>query len=345
MPAKDRKTALNLEDIARLSGVSRSTVSRVINSSPNVSEVTRKRVLEIIEEHNFSPNTVARSLVTQRMRVLGIYIPYLVRDVFADPYFPMLLQAITTRANEQDHDVMLWLRGQNVSLPDLHRRVLDNRVADGIILTSTSLDDTLLGSLIERERPYVLNGRPIKNADETNYVDAANRLGARQAVEHLLRLGRRRIATITGRTDISSGYDRWQGYLDAIKNSDFGLDESLVFTGDYTENSGYIGMRALLHAKPDAVFAGSDQMALGVLRALREAGIRVPDDIAVVGFDDMSSAATTTPPLTTIRQPVQRLGYLATEGLIGILDGTITPPFQVSLPTQLVIRESCGFPT
>lgn len=344
MSKAERSDTLNLEDIARLSGVSRSTVSRVINNSPNVREETRERVLRIIDEHNYSPNVVARSLVTQRMRVLGIYIPYFVSDVFSDPYFPMLLQAITTRANERDYDVMLWLRGQNAPPSFLHRRVVDNRLTDGLILTSTELHDALLDTLLERNRPYVLNGRPWHHADVINYVDAANRQGAQQAIEHLLRLGRQRIATITGRTDISSGYDRLAGYRDVLKRRGLEINDRLIFKGDFTEASGYIGMRALLQHQPDAVFVASDGMATGALRALREAGVRVPDDIAVVGFDDMPFATMSEPQLTTVRQPVQRLGYLATEGLIGLLEGTITPPYQVSLPTQLVIRESCGFP-
>ncbi len=344
MDRKGKNPALNLEDIARLSGVSRSTVSRVINNSPNVREETRQRVLNIIREHNYTPNIAARSLVTQRTQVIGMYVPYFVSDLFSDPYFPMLLQAVTTYANEQDYDVMLWLRGQNASPTSLHQRVIDNRMTDGLILASTPRSDTLVDELLERGRTFIFNGRPWRHADAINYVDSANYQGAQQAVEHLVRLGRTRIATITGRLDISSGYDRLEGYCDTLQRMDLSREDELVFTGDFTENSGYIGMRKLLAAKPDAVFVASDRMALGALRALREAGVRVPDDIAIVGFDDMPFATMAEPQLTTVRQSVQRLGYLAAEGLIGLIEKTLTPPYQVSLPTQLVIRESCGFP-
>jgi LacI family transcriptional regulator len=222
---------------------------------------------------------------------------------------------------------------------------LDNRITDGLILASTPKDDPLLEYILERGRPYILNGRPWRHSDCTNYVDATNYQGAQQAVEHLMRLGRQRIAHISGKTDMCAGYDRRAGYLDTLKRNGLQLDESLIFEGDFTETSGYVGMRRLLAMDPDAVFVASDQMALGALRALREAGVSIPDDMAVVGFDDMPFATLAEPQLTTIRQPVQRQGYLAAEGLIGLIEGRITPPYQVSLPTQLVIRESCGFPT
>jgi LacI family transcriptional regulator len=334
----------NLEDIADLCGVSRSTVSRVINNSSNVREETRQRVLKVIAEYNFAPNVAARILVTQRTHVLGIYIPYVVSDVFMDPYYPMLLQAVSAYANEQDYDVMLWLRGQNVSPTQLHQRVLDNRITDGLILSATPLNDPLISILIERGRNYILNGRPWHHTDITNYVDATNRLGAQQAVEHLIRLGRKRIATITGPLELCSGYDRLMGYRDMLQQVDIPPDENLEVGGNFTEASGYIGMRRLLPHDPDAVFCASDLMALGAVRALREAGRQVPDDVAIVGFDDIQVATMAEPQLTTIRQSVQRLGSLSAEGLIGLVEGSITPPYQVELPTQLVIRASCGFP-
>lgn len=335
--------APNLEDIARLSGVSRSTVSRVINNSPNVSEATRQRVLQVIREQHYRPNFAARSLVTQRLKILGLYVPYFVSDLFTDPYFPTLLHAITTHANECDYDVMLWLRGPDDTLGRLHARVLHHRMTDGLILASTPREDTLLDALVARGRPFVLNGRPWRHAETINFVDTQNVQGAQQAVEHLARLGRRRIATITGRLDICSGYDRLQGYCAALERLGLPVDTALIAEGDFSEGSGYRAMQRLLEAAPDAVFAASDSMALGAWNALREAGRRVPEDVALVGFDDLPFTASEALQLTTVHQPVSRLGHLATEGLVGLLEGTITPPYQVVLPTELVIRHSCGF--
>ncbi len=345
MPDKPRNPSLNLEDIARLSGVSRSTVSRVVNNSPNVREDTRERVLEVIRKHKFTPNLAARALVTQRTQVIGMYVPYFVSDLFSDPYFPVLIQALTSRANEQNYDVMLWLRGPDASPTHLHQRVLDNRMSDGLCISSAPESDTLADELIERGRTFVLIGRPWRHEHVTNYIDTENYQGSQQAIEHLMRLGRRRIAHIAGRLDVISGYDRMHGYRDALTRLGLDYDESLVVEGDFSDPSGYIAMRQLLPQRPDAVFVASDRMALGALRALNEAGIRVPDDIALVGFDDMPFATLGEPQLTTVRQSVTRLGQLAAEGLIGLIEGTITPPYQVVLPTQLVIRTSCGFAT
>jgi LacI family transcriptional regulator len=315
----------------------------VINHSPNVNEATRQRVLQVIREQHYTPNFAARSLVTQRMHMLGLYVPYFISDLFNDPYFPTLLQAITTRANECDYDVMLWLRGADDTLGRLHDRVQNHRMTDGLILASTPRDDTLLDELVARGRTFVLNGRPWRHAETISYVDAENVQGAQQAVEHLARLGRRRIATITGRLDICSGHDRLQGYRAALEHVGLPIDPALIAEGDFSEDSGYRAMQRLLGARPDAVFAASDRMALGALNALREAGRRVPDDVALVGFDDLPITALEAPQLTTVHQPVTRLGHLAAEGLIGLLEGTITPPYQVVLPTELVIRQSCGF--
>ena len=299
---------LNLEDIAQLAGVSRSTVSRVVNNDPRVREQTRQRVLKIIAEHNYTPNIAARSLVTQRTQLLGLYIPYFVSDLFTDPYFPMLIQAITTRATEQEYDVMLWLRGSSISPDHFHQRVLDNRMADGLILASTSRGDRLAQRLLERGQTFIVNGRPWENADEMNYVDTANVEGAQQAVEHLARLGRKRIGTITGRLDVISAYDRLIGYRQALERLGLPYDPALEAQADFSETGGYIAMRRLLQQRPDAVFVASDHMAVGALRAIHEAGLSVPDDIAIVGFDDMPFATMAATNLTTIRQPVQRLG-------------------------------------
>ena len=334
---------MNLEDIAKLAGVSRSTVSRVVNNDPHVSEPTRQHVLQIIEQHNFVPNLAARALVTRRTNLLGIYIPYFVDALFTDPYFPVLIQSIVTCANEYDYDVLLWLRGEQSQPEHLYQRVLDNRMADGSILASTFKDDPLPGAMLKQKRPFILNGRPWHHADAISYVDTANVQGAELAIEHLARLGRRRIATITGREDVISGYDRLVGYRQAMDRLGVPRDPQLEVSGDFSETRAYEVMQTLLPHRPDAVFVASDQMAVGALRAISEAGLRVPDDIAIVGFDDGLLATKASPQLTTIRQPVDQLGRLAVEGLLGLLQGSLEAPYQVALPTELIVRESCGF--
>jgi LacI family transcriptional regulator len=178
-----------------------------------------------------------------------------------------------------------------------------------------------------------------------NYVDVDNVGGARMAVEHLIRLGHTRIATITGPLTMSHGEDRLLGYRQALEAHRLPVDERLVVAGDYTEESGSMGMQRLLSASPTALFAASDVMAIGALKALREAGLRVPEDVALVGFDDLSIASAIVPALTTVRQPIEHLGSMAADLLLNSLaspPGAHTPAQRIILPTQLVLRGSCG---
>jgi LacI family transcriptional regulator len=331
---------MNLDEIARLSGVSRSTVSRVVNNDPKVSDRTRIQVQEVLQRVNFHPHAAARSLAAGRSRVLGLVIPMGVAALFTDPYFPLLIQGVSAAANAHDHSVMLW-----VAEPEYERRtigqVMQNGLIDGVILASMLSDDPLLRALIQGSLPFILVGRHPTNTT-INYIDVDNINSARQAVTHLLRLGRKRIATITGPQNMSVGADRAEGYLAALRQRGLTVDPSLIVEGDFTEAGAYAAMQRLLPLNPDAVFAASDVMAMGALRALREAGRRVPEDIALIGFDDMPFSARTDPPLTTVRQPVQRTGEVAAETLIDLIEHPDAQPRRILLPTELVIRASCG---
>jgi LacI family transcriptional regulator len=198
----------------------------------------------------------------------------------------------------------------------------------------------LIPRLLGSQVPLVIQGR--HQDPRANYVDVDNLAGATTAVAHLIRLGYQRIATITGNPDSLAAQDRTQGYLNALRGRGRPVDQALIVHGDFTQSSGYEAMQRLLPHEPDAVFVASDSMALGALRALRQAGRQVPDDVAVVGFDDVPLAATAEPALTTVRQPIQRAGVLAVETLIDILENGAGPPRRLVLPTELVIRASCG---
>jgi LacI family transcriptional regulator len=331
---------MNLEEIARLSNKSRSTVSRVINNDPHVSDETRQQVMEVVQRLNFQPNAAARSLAAGRTRVLGLVIPTGVSSLFTDPYFPLLVQGVASACNVHDHSVMLWL-----AEPEFERRtiskVMHGGLIDGVILASVLTNDPLLQALTEGDLPFVLVGRQPGN-DRLNYVDVDNVNSAREAVTHLLRLGRRRVATITGLLNMNVGTDRREGYLAALRQRSLPADPELIVEGDFTEAGGYAAMQRLLPANPDAVFAASDAMAVGALRALRDAGRRVPEDVAVVGFDDMPFAERAEPPLTTMRQPVQRTGVVAAETLIDLIEDPQSQPRRILMPTDLIVRDSCG---
>lgn len=333
--------ALTLEDIAQLTGVSRSTVSRVINGDQNVAERTRQKVLGVIKDINFQPNLAARGLAVGRTGVLGLVIPTSVSAIFTEPFFPLLIQGVSSACNASDYSVMLWL-----AEPEYERRtisrILYSGLVDGVVVSSAQTDDTIINSLAENKLPFILVGRH-PTSEAYSYVDVDNRVAAYQAVMHLFRLGRRRVATITGPQNAAPGVERYQGYQDALRERNLPIDPDLVIFGDFTEACGYASMQRLLAHKPDAIFAASDAMALGVIRAAREAGLQLPQDLAIVGFDDIPQAAQSIPALTTVRQSIPRMGASAAEALIDMVENGSEPPRHLILPTQLIIRDSCGF--
>jgi LacI family transcriptional regulator len=332
---------LTLKEIAKLSGVSRSTVSRVVNSHPKVSAEVRERVLKIIAETGYQPDPAARSLAMQRSGIIGLVIPRAMQSLFTDPYYPRLIQGIARACNANDYTLSLFLFHTADEEQKLYPRVLRTQLVDGVIVTGAQLDDPLLPQLIRNQVPFVMVGRPA-GRPAVSFVDADNVVGAYSAVSHLARLGHERIATITGPLNVTVGLDRRQGYLDALNDRNLLINDALIAEGDFTEEGGYSAMQRLLPHEPDAVFAASDIMAFGALRALREAGLSVPRDVAVVGFDDLPAAAYSDPPLTTIRQPILRAGVEAVEILVDILQNGPEPARHVTLATDLVIRSSCG---
>lgn len=332
---------LTLEQIARLAGVSRSTVSRVVNDHPNVSAEVRQRVMQVIAETGYQPNLAARSLVTQRTGIIGLVIPRAIQSLFTDPFFPRLIQGITQACNANDYTLSLFMFHTKEEEQKLYPRVVRARLLDGVIVTSSEIDDPFIPQLIKNQVPFVMVGRPY-DATRVSFVQSDNVVGAHTAASHLIRLGYERIATITGPLNTTVGLDRRQGYLDALNERNGFVDEALIVEGDFTESGGYAAMQRLTPHQPDAVFAASDAMAFGALRALREAGLSVPDDVAVVGFDDLPTAVLSDPPLTTIRQPIRRSGTQAVETLIDILTNGPRPPRRITMSTELVIRSSCG---
>ncbi|MGC9335034.1 MAG: LacI family DNA-binding transcriptional regulator [Anaerolineae bacterium] len=331
---------LTIRQIAALAGVSRSTVSRVINDHPNVSPDTREQVLQVVADTGFRPDPIARSLSSRRAGIIGLVIPLAIQSLFEDPFFARLMQGISQGCNMHDYTLALFLLHSLEEEAKLYPRISRRQLLDGVIVTATQDGDPLIPQLLANRVPFVLHGR--HEDSRISFVDIDNVTGAYTAVTHLVRLGRRRIALITGPSGSLAAEDRKRGYLDALLDRRVPVEESLILHGDFTETSSYQAMQRLLPHEPDAVFVASDSMALGALRALREAGKRVPDEVAVVGFDNMPQAATADPPLTTIRQPIQQTGILAVEMLIDILENGADPARRIILPTELVIRASCG---
>ena len=266
--------SLTLEDIARISGVSRSTVSRVINADPNVGERTRKKVQEVIQNLNFQPNMAARGLAAGSTKVIGLVIPVGVSSIFSDPYFSLVIQGVSSACNHLGYSIMLWLADPQYERKTISQ-IIYNGLIDGVIVLSMLMDDPLIDRLSESNRPFITIGRHPTN-EKINYVDVDNRSGAYQGVSHAIRTGHRRVALIGGPRNTISGQDRYQGYLDALQEYGLPVMPELVTEGDYSDASGYQAMKRLLPYHPDAVFAASDAMAFAAIRVIQEAGLNVP---------------------------------------------------------------------
>ena len=332
-PARHRPT---LDEVAARAGVSRSVASRVINNGRDVSRGARDAVHKAVRELGYVPNPAARALATAQAGSVLLAVSHDDPGLFADPFFAQVIVGINAALEKTDLVLMLLLADTERGRERLER-VLKSRRADGIMLLALHGEDPVYQLARRLDLPMVLGGRPL-HGEPAWYVDADNRGGARVATEHLIASGRRRIAVITGPRDTRVGLDRYQGYREAMAVA--GLDADRGETADFTEVGGAQAMTRLLNRFPDldAVFAGSDNMAAGAIRAGRVAGRSVPRDIAVVGFDDLPIARTTDPALTTIHQPVQALGQEMAKMLIDLMGGGRPSP--LLLPTHLVVRAS-----
>jgi len=327
-----------LEEIAKIAGVSRSTVSRVVNNNPRVKDATREKVKDVIREVKFQPSTAARRLAGGKSNIIGLVIPMGVARLFTDPYFPILLQSVSATCNTNNLTVMLWL-----AEPDQKRtlinQILNYDILDGVIVSSMSVNDPIISNLAKSHIPFVLVGRPPKE-NNIHFVDIDNKEGARKIVSHLIKSGKKRIGTITGKQNMLVSLDRLAGYRQALTDAGIEVIPELILDGNFTDLGGYSCTHALLPKKIDAIFAASDFMALGVLRALKETGAKIPEEIAVVGFDDAPFAPTTTPPLTTIHQPTDQLGSRAVELLVSLINNNHPSPNSVTIPVDIVFRDS-----
>jgi LacI family transcriptional regulator len=330
---------LTLEDIGRLAGVSRSTVSRVINDQAYVSQDVRERVLDAIRRTGYSPNIAARSLVSGRTGVIGLVIPSRIHALFDDPYFGRLIQGISAASNESGNTLALYLFQNLAEEAELYPRVISAGTVDGLILTATRVSDPLMARMAGSSIPMVMVGRP--DTDGVSYVDVDNRNGGFQAASHLCSCGYRRIGILGGPASTSAGIDRLDGFVEGLASHGRHLDTSLRRDGDFSEAGGYAAMQQLIPSRPDALFVASDTMAIGALRALRDHSIRVPGDIALIGFDGIRASSDSAPTLTTIRQPVMETGERAVHILNDLVSGSATAPVVEILPVELVIRESC----
>lgn len=336
------KPASTLEAVALEAGVSRATVSRVVNGGNRVSPATRAVVEGAIQRLGYTPNRAARSLVTRRTDSVGLVIPEPTGHIFGDPFFPRLVRGISDILSQGDLQLVL-LTPQSPS--DLERltRYLAGGHLDGVLLVSLHGQGPLPAFLATSTIPTVVGGRPPAGA-EVSFVDVDNVGGARSAVRHLVEHGRRRIATLTGPLDMAVAADRLEGYRLALADGGLPVDRGLELSGDFDRETALHRTADLLRRHPDvdAIFAASDPMAIGALQALRAAGRSVPDDVAIVSFDDSALALSAEPSLSSVRQPIEEMGREMARLLTRMVTFRDRVARRVILATELVVRASSG---
>ena len=325
-----------IEEVAAVAGVSRSTVSRVVNGSTAVSPAALEAVQRAISELSYVPNRAARSLASKQTHAVALIVPEDTSRFFGDPFFASIVSGINAELGRSDYVLNLFIASDDPG--DKTTSYVRGGSIDGAIIVSHHTSDTFIDRIVSAV-PVVYGGRPVRERPDDYYVDVDNVHGGREATNYLIERGKRRIATITGPLTMPAGIDRLQGYREALAAA--GLPEGSVEDGNFTPGGGSEAMRRILaHGEhPDAVFVASDLMARGALAALAEAGLRVPEDIAIIGFDDSPVATSVTPQLTTMRQPSFEQGERMAELLIDILAGG-NPQHVTILETEIVERDS-----
>jgi DNA-binding LacI/PurR family transcriptional regulator len=330
------RAAATIEEVAAAAGVSRSTVSRVVNGSTAVSPAALEAVQRAIAELNYVPNRAARSLASRATMALALVVPEDTTRFFGDPFFAAIVSGINARLSRSDYVLNLIIASDDPQ--DKTTSYLRSGAVDGAIVVSHHTSDTFIDR-IAAAVPVVYGGRPVREREDDHYVDVDNFAGGRNATDYLIDKGYRRIGTITGPLTMPAGVDRLQGYRAALRHA--GLEEAAVEDGNFTADGGAAAMQRMLDsgAEFDALFVASDLMARGALAALGRAGIRVPDDVAIIGFDDSPVATSVNPQLTTMRQPSFAQGERMADILLTMLAGG-RPPHVTILDTELVVRAS-----
>lgn len=336
-----------IKDVARLAGVSPSTVSRVLAGNPRISPETHEKVREVLRQLNYHPHAGARSMVTGTSRTIGLITSRPTAQAFATPFFPEVIRGIGSILEAEGYNLLLSTAQGEANQRAECLDMLRSRKVDGVILTISRLGDGLIDALAAEKRHFVLIGRPADKVGRLSHkevplVNNDNVSAATVAVEHLVSRGHRQIAFINGPAHWVFCHDRFQGYRQGLAEAGIPFRPELVQEGGITQQDGALAAERLLSLPepPTAILAVDDTVALGVLEAALKRGIRVPGDLAVAGFNDSPITSWTRPQLTTVRIPVYDLGAMAARMLVGLLHGIPSRPHQVILPSQIVVRES-----
>lgn len=323
-----------LNDMATILNLSKSTVSRALSGDPRIAESTRARVSSLATQIGYRPNSVAQCLATRRTNTIGLAVPHAPRS-FSDPFYLEFLGAVGDAAMKSGYSLFLSAAASDgAGRYTSHVELADSTRVDGMILTEPAAGDERAESLKRAGVPFVFLG--MASDPDVSWVSGDNAGGAAQAVSYLAGLGHTHIACITGPDDQTASRARFDGYRTALGDAGLALDRNIIADGSFTQAGGYEAMKSILASgrAPSAVFACNDVMALGAMRALREAGLAIPGDVSVVGFDGIALGEYVDPPLATVRQPIAELGQAAVHVLIEAMSASVAGPVHQVLPVQ-----------
>jgi LacI family transcriptional regulator len=331
---------VTIVDVAREAGVSYATVSRVINNKGYINPDTREKVLRAITKLGYVVNQQARSLAGGRSQIVGLLVPGVDTG-----YIGEIIRGIDEELASASYDLMLYTAHRRKTRESTYVATLTQGLADGLLLVLPRAPGTYLETLRRRGFPYVLiDHQGIDDAGPS--IGATNQRGGYDATRYLIELGHRRIGFVTGTLDLRCSTDRMAGYHAALAEFGLSADPSLVREGDFGQPSGYAAARELLALPqtPTAIFASNDVSAFGVMEAVRDCGLRIPEDVSIIGFDDIPQASHVNPRLTTVRQPLEQMGRLAARMLLETIRDRTRPAERIELPTELIIGASCRQP-
>lgn len=330
----------NIKDVAKLANVSISTVSRVINNASNVQPETKEKVMDAVKKLNFKPNRIAQSLGSGSFNAIGIVSARSSNQAFV----PLILQSISEVADRKDYEIILNNSPDEIREVEKCLSIIDSKVVKGLILLSSRINDTLIEKLYEMDFPFVVLGKVLNErlAEKVYSVDTDNLTDCMEAITYLITTGHKRIGCIHAPLNYVVSKERLDGYILAHKEAGLPVDYSLIANGGYTINQAYEAALSIFKKPnpPTAIFATDDIKAIGAYKAILELGLRIPEDISIIGHNNYDISQVTSPPLTTIDVPIPELGKIATEKLIEIIEGK-TPPVRTILETKFIVRGSC----
>lgn len=335
---------ITIKDIARMASVSHTTVSRALNDKSRIRIETKEKILSIARELNYQPNFIARSLVMKRTKTLGLVI-----TTIANPFYTELAQGIEAAAIELGYNIILCSTQSDLSIEKQYIDMLRSKGVDGIIFTSAQMGDPNIIGLAEEDFPIILVNRRTYHPtvkEKVDYVGVNNILGGFLAIEHLIRLGHKRVGVIGGSSESSVGFERVEGGKRALSTYGLEVKGDYFLEGNFLRDSGYQGGKRFLKMAepPTAIFAANDYMALGAYMALVEEEIKIPEEMALIGFNDIEFTAMKGIELTTIGQKKYEMGSLSVKTLVEKIEkGKTGPPEEIILEPELIIRKTCGF--